>query len=69
MTSSFEGLIFPFCKLVKVSDSSTEGGGFESSERHFKNVKGGPWVQTRLEPIIYMFPPEEKLGAYNSRGN
>ena len=41
MTSSFEGLIFPFCELVKVSDSSAEGAGFESGEGHFKNLKEG----------------------------
>ena len=65
MTSSFEGLIFPFRKLVKVSDSSTEGGGFESSERHFKKVKGGgPGCRLdlsrnsiRFAPILWMGSP------------
>ena len=41
MTSSFEGLIFPFCELVKVPDSSAEGTWFESCEGHFQNVKEG----------------------------
>ena len=47
MTTSFEGLIFPFCELAKVTDSSDEGIGFESCEGHFQNVKegvGGPCV-------------------------
>ena len=34
-----EGFTFPFCKLVKVSDSFNQGQGLESSERHFKIVK------------------------------
>ena len=38
------------CKLVMAAGRSPEGVGFESSERHFKNVKGGPGVQTRFEP-------------------
>ena len=41
MTTSFEGLIFPFCELVKVPDSSAEGTGFESREGHFQNVRKG----------------------------
>ena len=42
MTTSFEGLFFPFGELVKVSDSSAEGTGFESCEGHFQNEgKGG----------------------------
>ena len=53
MTSSFEGFSFPFCKLVEVSDSSAEGDGLESSEGHFKNVRGvGPGCRLDLSLIL-----------------